>query len=445
MSFSTVFMIVGIVLLICASAFFSSSETAFLSLNRVRLRQMVKDKVSGARSVASLKSNMDKLLTTILIGNNFVNNFASSLATAIAVTVLGEGGTGVATAVMTVLIISFGEVLPKTIAMYKIEPIACAVAGILSVLEVILSPVVKVFTLLTSGIGCVIDKIWKSETPLVTEEELKTLIEVGNQEGTLEAGETDMLYKIFEFSDLRVRDIVKHRSLVRAVSVDADYTEAVRIFHESGYSRLPVFDGEVHNYIGLVHYKDILFYRKSGTAQSLGKGFVHACMRSVLFVPETQSALSLLYTFRREKANFAVVVDEHGANSGIVTMDDILNAVFGRITDEYTKGAASPEQRIQILSPTEFRIPGELKIADVNSIFHLDCESTDFDTVGGWLLEQFGYLPSTGEVLRKGRNVFVVDDQAQRRIKTIRLSLGADNLSGGESRLGVKGSFVGNE
>ncbi|HIW37188.1 MAG TPA: hemolysin family protein [Candidatus Treponema faecavium] len=434
-------MAIGIVLLIFASAFFSSSETAYLSLDRLRLRQLVKSKLPAARRVQQLKSNMDKLLTTILIGNNFVNNFASSLATAIAVALVGEGGAGVATAVMTVLIISFGEVLPKTIAIYRIESIACAASPILRALELVLTPVVKVFTLLTSGVGFVIDKIWKSETPLITEEELKTLIEVGSQEGTLEAGESDMLYKIFEFSDLRVRDIVRHRSLVSAVSVQAGYEETVRAFHESGYSRLPVFDGEPNNYVGFVHYKDALFYRSRHPNEPLEQGFVRRCMRSVLFVPETQTALSLLHTFHKEKANFAVVVDEHGSNSGIVAMDDLLNAVFGRITDEYTRSASAPEERIQILSATEFRIPGDLRLSDVNGIFHLDCESTDFDTIGGWLLEQFGYLPSTGEVLRKGKTVFIVEDQAQRRIKTIRLSLRADGMPAGESKLGIKAAF----
>ena len=145
-------------------------------------------------------------------------------------------------------------------------------------------------------------------------------------------------------------------------------------------------------------------------------------MRQVLFIPETKTAVSLLHTFKSEKANFAIVVDEHGTNSGIVTMDDILNAVMGRITDEYTK-EMNPEKRIKILSPTDFLLPGDLKLIDVNNIFQLKCESDDFDTLGGWLLERFGYLPSTGEILKTNFGLFIIEDTAQRRIKMVRLKL----------------------
>ena len=147
-------------------------------------------------------------------------------------------------------------------------------------------------------------------------------------------------------------------------------------------------------------------------------------MTKLLFVPETKSAVSLLHTFKVDRASFAAVVDEHGTISGVVSLDDILNAVMGRMTDEYSREVA-PEKRIRILSATDFLLPGDLKLADVNEIFSLHCESEEFDTLGGWLLEQFGYLPSTGEVFRDGARIFVVEDQAQRRIKTVRLKITA--------------------
>ena len=421
---SIVLTAVLLVVLVAASAFFSSSETALLSLSKITLRQMIKDKIPGAKRVSALKNDMDSVLTTILIGNNFVNNLASSAATALAVSLFGQSGVGAATAAMTVIIILFGEVLPKTVASYKSVTLACRASLPLVILQKIMFPVVWIFALLTKGVGALLDKIWKSHTPLVTEEELKTLFAVGNAEGTLENDEKDMLYKIFEFTDLRIRDITRHRSIVQAVPSHATYTEAAAIFIRTGYSRLPVYrssssdDGATDEYIGLLHYKTLLFYR--GSINQADFAFHH--MKPVLFVPETKTAVSLLHTFKTEKANFAVVVDEHGTNSGIVTMDDILNAVMGRITDEYAKDTP-PEKRIKILSPTDFLLPGDLKLHDVNEIFKLKCESEDFDTLGGWLLEQFGYLPSTGEVFKQQKCIFVVEDQAQRRIQSVRLKI----------------------
>ena len=425
---TSVLTLVLLVVLVAASAFFSSSETALLSISKVQLRQMIKDKVAGSHRVATMKSDMDSLLTTILIGNNFVNNLASSAATALAVSFFGQGGVGAATIVMTVIIILFGEVLPKTMATLNPLSISCRAALPLQILQRLMFPVVWLFSWLSRGVGALINKIWKSDTPLVTEEELKTLIAVGNAEGTLENDEKDMLYKIFEFTDLRVRDITRHRSFVQGIPTDASYQEAVAIFNRCGYSRIPVYDsvqgqeGNRDSYVGMLHYKTLLFY--NGNREE--RDFARRHMTGLLFVPETKSAVSLLHSFKTDRVDFAAVIDEHGTTSGIVTLDDILNAVMGRMTDEYSRELA-PEKRIRILSATDFLLPGDLKLSDVNEIFNLNCESEDFDTLGGWLLEQIGYLPSTGEVYRLGSSIFVVEDQAQRRIKTVRFKIKSAN------------------
>ena len=414
---------VFLILLVAASAFFSSSETAILSVSKVQLRQLIKDRIPGAKRLAGLKEDIDKVLVTILIGNNFVNNLASSAATALAVSIFGQSGVGIATVVMTCVIILFGEVLPKTLAVFNPVRISLKASLPLLVLEKIMFVFVWIFSFITKGIGKLVNLIWKSDTPLITEEELKTLFEVGNAEGTLENNEKDMLYKIFEFTDLRIRDIARHRSFVCSIPSDATYNEAVEVFCKSGYSRIPVYNSssdaeEKDEYIGLLHYKTLLFY--NGPKDE--KDFAQKYMKKVLFVPETKGAVALLHTFKTEKVNFAVVVDEHGSTSGIITMDDILKAVMGRMIDEYSKDAA-PEKRIKILSTTDFLLPGDLSLTDVNEMFGLRCESEDFDTLGGWLLEKFGVLPSTGEVFKNDYGVFVVEDQAQRRIKTVRLRL----------------------
>lgn len=408
--------LVSLVFLVVMSAFFSSSETAFLSLSKIKMRQMLKENKKAATPVAKLKQNTDNLLTLILVGNNFVNTFASSLATSVALGFFGESGVGIATAVMTVLIIIFGEILPKSFAANNPEKLSIFLAKPLSLLKIILKPITFIFSAFSKMISKFVETFQKNPLPSVTEEELKTLIEVGDEEGTLEDGEKEMLYKIFEFTDLRVRDILRHRSFVKAIDSKANYEETLSKFIESGYSRLPVFKDDLETILGTIHYKDVLYFSGSKlnfTAEKI--------VRKALFIPETISVVTLLMRFRTEKHTFAVVVSEHGNVEGIVTTDDVLKAVFGRITDEYNSKTIKPEERIRVTGKREFLIPGDMFLNDINRIFSTDLESEDFDSLGGWLLEQFGYLPENGEKLKIGSTTFTVEDVGSRRIQSIRM------------------------
>ena len=326
-------MIVSVLLLcfcVVLAAIFSSSETAFMSLSSIKVRQLVKRHEKNARLIHKLKSQQDKLLTTILIGNNILHALASALGTAVAISFFGESGIGIATAIMTVAILIFGEIVPKTVASNQPELSASRLAKIVFFFEIVLSPFVLIFSGIVKCITAFVRRFFSESRPLVTEEELKTLIDVGNQEGTLEAGEKEMMNKIFEFTDLHVHSIMVNRLLVKAVSVDASYKELVALLKDSGFSRLPVFDGDFDSVLGYVHYKDVLYAKNKGEAFS-----VKEIMRPVCFVPETKSATEMLEFFISEKQNFAVAVDENGCNAGIITMDDLLSAVFGRLADEY--------------------------------------------------------------------------------------------------------------
>lgn len=405
-----------LIILLAASSFFSSSETALTSITRIMLKRIVKERRKGAKLVNLLKNKMDSVLTIILIGNNFVNTLASATATALAISLYGEKGAGIAAAVMTIAIILFGEILPKTIAYRKPVEIACLTAPLLYVFRIIMKPFERLFSHLQKLINKTEKAIWKTSLPLITEDELKTLIDLGDSEGTLESGEKEMLHNIFEFSDLKVRDIMKHRSLIRGIPANADYEAVISAFKSSGYSRLTVHEENLDNIIGIIHFKDVLFNK--------AKLFnLKNIIRPVPFVPETKSVVSLLALFKKEKQNFAIVVDEHGSNHGIITMNDILKAVFGRITDEYSLIDVPAEERIKILSPNQFLIPGDLYLNEVNQIFTLQLQSEDFDTFGGWLLEQFGYLPTSGESIQKNKLIFTVEELSQRRIRSIRLSM----------------------
>ncbi len=410
-------MIIALFVLVLLSAFFSSSETAFLCIPKIRLRQMQKEKKRNARLIAELKNKTDTLLTVILIGNNFVNALAASLATALAIELLGENGTGVATMVMTVVIIMFGEILPKTIATYKSEQIAGFVAPILNLLKKIMHPIVFVFAKFTAFVKRITSKKG-DESSQITEEELKTLFDLGGQEGILEVNEKDMLHKIFEFGDLRAHDIEKSRTLVKMIEANVSFEETVQIFSESGFSRLPVYEDNAENIIGLLHFKDVLFYSETKTTYSPKK-----LAKDALFIPETKDAIGILQTFKTEKQNFAVVIDEHGSFSGIITMDDLVRAVFGRATDSYDKGTLPFEDRITIITPTEFIVPGDVELDDVNNAFKLELNSIDSDTMGGWLLETFDYLPDTGESIKHENILYTVEKQSNRRIQQIRIKM----------------------
>lgn len=425
---SVVLPVVATALLVYVVGFFASSETAYLSISKITLRQLLKKEShdangnaanTPAKRIAYLKSDMNRLLSLVLIGINFVTSLASGLGATVAIAIAGNQGTTYATIIMAFVLTIFGEIVPKTIATVNPVGVASRNARPLIVLQKLFMPIVWFFTKLTEGITVIINRFLHYDKQLITEAELKSLINVGETEGTLEHSEKRMLYRIFEFTDLRIRDIMIHRSRVQFVPVDATYPEIVRLFADTGYSRLPVCDGDFTNVVGMLYYKNVLLTKRTGKNTS----FVRRSMRPALFVPETLTALELLQKFKAEQVHFAVAVDETGSNSGIVTMDDILRAVFGGTIMEHPTKEPLPAKRIQALSPTEFIIPGDLRLTDVNELLNLDLDSEDYDTLGGYLLEQFDALPETGEAITVDGIAYRIEEQCQRRIKSVRITL----------------------
>ena len=420
---------VAIAILVFVVAFFAGSETAYLSITRLMLRHLQKKDVSGkknspAKKITFLKKDTNRLLSLILIGINFVTSLVSGLAAALAIRLLGDKGATIATFAIAFILIIFGEIVPKTLAAVYPVKFASLSSGTLIFLEKAFFPLVWIFSKITDGITSFLQIFFKNTKELITEEELKSLIAIGAKEGTLESSEKKMLYKIFDFTDLHIKDIMRHRSLVQFIPIDADYDEIVRIFALSGYSRLPVCDGDFSKVEGMLFYKTVLLNtpRQNEKEQAKTKSFARRHLRPTLFVPETLYATELLQKFKTEKQNFAIAVDENGSNSGIVTMDDILRAVFGRSINSI-HNETPPENRIHPVSITEYLVPGDIKIDDANELLDLDMESENYTTVGGWLLEQFGELPEIGAVLKKDGVIYKIEEQSQRRIQSVRVIL----------------------
>lgn len=406
-----------LILLLCVG-FFTSSETAYLSLPKLKLRSMVEEHKKNANLVARLKNNMDRLLTTVLIGTNFLNSLASAIATALAIKLLGPKGSAIAPFVTAFFITTFAQIVPKTAAGLYPEKFTCFSSLPLLVLEKIFFPVVWLFEKLSHLAVVMVEKIMKPAGAIVTEEELKTLIDVGSKEGTIEKDESYLLNKIIKFNDLQIKDIMKHRSVVSMINENASYKEVLQEFEKSGFSTLTVYSNAKENVVGVLNYKTLLF---SSDKESSEPDYAKRNMSEVLFVPGTLSVFELLEKFRMQEHKFAVVLDEQGQTDGIITMEDIMKVVFGHMTDENSYDDTAPEDKISLVSLNTFVVPGDMKIDDVNEILGLNLESEEMNTVGGWLLERFGYLPTSGNVLIHEKNLYTAEEVAQRRIKTVRI------------------------
>lgn len=404
--------------LILCVGFFTSSETAYLSLPRLKLRSMVEQGRRNAKKVAALKANMDRLLTTVLIGTNFLNSLASAIATALAIDLLGSRGVAIAPFVTAFFITTFAQIVPKTAAGLHPDTFTCFSAWPLMILEKLFFPIVWLFEKISHGAVVLVEKILKPAGAIVTEEELKTLIDVGSHEGTIEKDESRLLNKIIKFNDLSVNDVMKHRSQVSMINQEADYDEVINQFLTSGFSTLTVYSGHRENVVGVLNYKKVLFCSEE---IDKSKGFAGRQMSEVLFIPGTMSVLDILQQFRTSEHKFAVVLDEQGQTDGIITMEDILKVVFGHMSDENTYDNTAPEDKVELVSLNTFIVPGDMKIDDANEILGLALESDEMNTVGGWLLEQFGYLPASGTVLIKDRILFTAEDVSGRRIVSVRV------------------------
>ncbi len=397
--------ILALIALVAMSAFFSASETAYTGLNRARLKNIAQSGSRRAEKALALAENYDRLLSGILVGNNIVNILSASLATVLFVRVLGRGGVSASTAVMTVVVLMFGEIAPKSIAKERPEQVALAVYPALNAILILLAPAIFLA-------GCwqkLVYRVFKpSKDRGITEEELITIVEEAENEGEIDEHESELIRSAIEFNDLTAEDILTPRVDVVAVDVEDGPEDVARAFGESGRSRLPVYEDSIDNIVGILHEKD--FYRRRDSASLREMMTAPLCV-----LPATQLGV-LLKLLQKTKNHMAVVMDEYGGVAGIVTMEDILEELVGEIWDEHDEIV----EDIVPLSGGGWRVDGGASLDDLREILPVG-EDYDSVTVNGWVLEVLGHFPQPGDAFEYGNMRITVEKVDRRRVEQIRL------------------------
>lgn len=406
---------IAIAVLLVMSALFSSMETAFSSVNKIRLKHEASNGNKKAERALNIAENFDKALTSILVGNNIVNILSSSLGTVIFTDLFGAAGVAVSTAVMTVLVLIFGEIIPKSFAKQNAEKCALAFAGILGAIMVILTPISAIFSQLQKALV----KISKpDDSPNFTEDELKYIIEEIEDQGVLEEQESDLVRSALEFDDITVEQILVPRVKVVAVERNEDIEAITEIFIRDRYTRLPVYEETVDNIVGLINEKDFfaLVTRPEGAPSG-----IEGIIQKALYVSEMKLISEVLYEMQRSKIHMAIVKDQYGGTSGIVTMEDIIEELVGEIYDENDEIIDSV---VEVAEHT-YDIQADTSINDMLEKLGLpsDLIETDSNSAGGWVMELFGRIPETGDTITTGIFTVTVLEADEQSVSKVGIKL----------------------
>ena len=403
-----------LVILLIGSGFFSASETSLMSLSKIRIRHMKEEGVKGAKLVANLTEDSNKLLSTILVGNNIVNIAATSISTALFTSLIpGASGVAIATALMTVLVLLFGEITPKTIAANNSEKVAIFVSKPIKVIIFILRPVVWVFNLVTGLIFKILGVKDKGNQPYITEEELKTMVNVSHEEGVLEIEERQIINNVFQFGDMQAKEAMVQRLDMIAIDSEDNYEQIIEMFKTEKLSRMPVYNESIDDIIGILNIKDIIFL----SDEEIENFDIKDYMREPFFTYEFKKITQLLEEMKIEKSQMAIVVDEYGGTAGLITLEDLIEVIVGDIEDEYDE----EEEEIQVIKEDEYVVDGSIKITDVNELIGVRLESEEFDSIGGYIIGHLRRLPEENEVIEVDHIKFCIESLDKNRIKKVRI------------------------
>ncbi|MBM7613509.1 HlyC/CorC family transporter [Alkaliphilus hydrothermalis] len=407
--------VITLVVLLFASAYFSASETALMTLSKIRIRHMLDEDIPGARLISRITEKPGKMLSTILIANNAINIGASALATSLAIDIWGNSGVAIATGIMTLLVLIFAEITPKSLAAKKAEQVSLKIIKPFSYVVNLLNPIVVIFTYLTNIILKIIGEESDGELPFITEDELKTIVTVSHEEGVLEVEEKQMIYNVFEFGDLHISDVMIQRTDIIAFDVNTSLMEILETLKEEQFSRYPVYEDSIDDIIGVLYVKDMLL------GENIHQNFdIKRFMRKPFFTFEFKKISSLFKEMKKNRTHIAVVLDEYGGTAGIVTIEDLIEEIVGEIQDEYDEHEI---EEIKVISDSEYLVEGSAKINLVNDLLNIKIESENFDSIGGFIIGELGRLPKEGEVITFNGAKFKVEIIDKNRVKSVRIKL----------------------
>jgi len=404
--------LVLLILCLLLSAFFSTSETAFVSLQRIRLQHLVNTKVRGAKQVARMMEKPERLLSTILLGNNFVNTAAAALATFLAISIWGEQGILIATIVVTIVLLIFCETTPKTIATRHAEGLSLALARPIEAISWLLTPFVVALSWIASGFSKLFGGMPVPKS-LATEEEIRTMISVGHKEGTVEEEEAKMLHKVFEFGNRPVSEVMVPRTEVVWVEKGTKLADFLNLYAQSPLSRFPVYEDNRDNVVGILSVKDIVMAQAKGTISD--EGVIDDLIRPAYFAPETKRISELFAEMRDKNYRMTVVVDEFGGTAGVVSLSRLMEEIVGPVGDEL----AAIEKEYETINEYTFQIDGGMRIEQANEEMGLELPTGDYETVAGFVLHLLGHIPKQSEQLKyKGLRI-VITEMRGRKIEKI--------------------------
>ena len=382
--------IIILVVLVLLSAFFSSAETALMTCNKVRMKALFDEGNKRAGRVLDLTGDIQKVLSAILIGNNIVNLSASALMTVLVTDMFGSFAIGIGTGILTLVVLIFGEIVPKTIATAYAENMSLWYSGVISVLLFVMTP----FSFIINGFATVVLKILNVDTEnrkAMTENELKTYVDVSHEDGVIESGEKEIIYNVFDFSDAVAKDIMIPRIDMSCVSTEADYGEVMKIFKENMYTRIPVYEGgDQDNIIGLINVKDLILLEDKENFK------ISDHLRKAYYTYEFKKTADLLVEMREKSQNVAFVLSEYGATVGMITLEDLLEEIVGEIRDEYDLDEIN---LIKNIGGRRYLVEGNMKLDDINDELGTSLDSEDYDSIGGLMIEALDRLPGYGETV----------------------------------------------
>ena len=404
-----------LIILVLLSAFFSSSETSLTTANKIKLKALADEGDKRAKTVLKATEDSGKMLSAILIGNNIVNLSAASLVTTLALNLWGSAAIAFASGTLTVIILIFGEITPKTLATIHSDKMARIYAGSILFLMRILTPAIFIINKLAFLVLTLLRVDPSAKAPSMTEHELRTIVDVSHEDGVIESEERQMIYNVFDFGDSLAKDIMVPRVDMTFLDVESTYEEMLDVFRREKFTRLPVYEGSTDNVIGVLNVKDLLVHDSSREFN------LRSLLREPYFTYEFKKTSELMMEMRKDSINFTIVLDEYGATAGLITLEDLLEEIVGEIRDEYDK---DEEELIREIGEREYIVEGSLKLDDLNNALGLTLDSEDYDSVGGYVIERLDHLPHAGEFIVDGHDIrMVVDTVDKNRIDKVHLYL----------------------